>query len=234
MLADENGVFTVADLPAGRWTFRAEAMGFRPHALALRVPDSGEIRIEFELKPAPLEISGIEVLTIRTVRTNRASDGARELFNREVVPGAVSVSRTDLGLIPEPVEVDVLQSLQAMPGVVALNGSSALPEENRWPSLIPPRLSPRLRRSGLPRKGNEKIRLSSDYRKIRTLPKAVGLFASTHSEVRYRLMSGAEATNPPMHVTHRRVCCMTTIALAEVSNVPGPSIPKRGIYSCPP
>lgn len=125
VLADENGVFTVTDLPAGRWTVRAEAMGFRPHALALRVPDSGEIRIEFELKPAPLEISGIEVLTTRTGGTRQASGGARELFDREVVPGAVSVSRSDLGLIPEPVEVDVLRSLQAMPGVVALNDLSA-------------------------------------------------------------------------------------------------------------
>jgi hypothetical protein len=49
----------------------------------------------------------------------------RELFERNVIPGTTTLSRTEMRAIPTAVEPDVLRSLQALPGMVAINDLDA-------------------------------------------------------------------------------------------------------------
>lgn len=77
------------------------------------------IVLALEQRPIPLR-----TLTVDADRTP-GGGAERVLFEREPIPGVIGVSRHELREIPQLAEPDVLRSLQALPGVVALNDLSA-------------------------------------------------------------------------------------------------------------
>lgn len=78
-------------------------------------------RVELRLDRRPIQLRGL------TVDAEREGGGQEEraLFESELTPGVIGVSRRDMAELPGLAEVDVLRSLQALPGVVALNDLSA-------------------------------------------------------------------------------------------------------------
>lgn len=126
VITDSRGMFVLRDVPAGRWRVEARSLGYQPHALTISSPASGVVRLDFELSPQPIEL---RPLTVRAQRARARGKGGpeveRALFDREVMPGLVGVSREQIRAIPAFVEPDVLRSLQALPGVVQRNDLSA-------------------------------------------------------------------------------------------------------------
>lgn len=82
----------------------------------------GEVQITITLETLPITL---RPLTVRTTRGEGGAAVERELFEREVVPGAVGISRREIRAIPAAGEPDLLRALQALPGVVAVNDLSA-------------------------------------------------------------------------------------------------------------
>lgn len=120
-VADAQGRFHLAGLPTGVVALHVSAFGYVSLDTVLAVtPAEREVRLV--LRPEPF------VLRPLTVRARRGEGGAgveRALFQREVVPGVVGLSRRELREVPVLAEADVMRSLQALPGVVARNDLSA-------------------------------------------------------------------------------------------------------------
>jgi len=82
----------------------------------------GENTVEIALQPRPISLLS---LTVVGEREKGGADVERALFNREVMPGVTGLSGREIRGVPALAEPDVLRSLQAVPGVVALNDLSA-------------------------------------------------------------------------------------------------------------
>lgn len=120
-VSDLAGAFRIGPLYPGTYTMRITRLGYQPRDTTV-VLAAGEtdISISLELQPIPLR-----PLTVRTTHIDGGAAAERELFEREVVPGAVGISRREIREIPVVAEPDLLRALQALPGVVALNDLSA-------------------------------------------------------------------------------------------------------------
>lgn len=77
--------------------------------------------IVLALEQRPIPLRALTVAADRTI----GGGAERVLFEKEPLPGVVGVSHHELREIPQLAEPDVLRSLQALPGVVALNDLSA-------------------------------------------------------------------------------------------------------------
>jgi Carboxypeptidase regulatory-like domain/TonB-dependent Receptor Plug Domain len=117
--ADEQGVFRVADVPAGRWRVEVSALGYAPYAVTVQVPAAGAVRLDLELAPRPVVLAPLEV------DAPGSAAGLQALQAREVTPGVVALSRAEMRAAPALGEPDVLRALQGVPGVVALNDLNA-------------------------------------------------------------------------------------------------------------
>lgn len=124
VLTDQHGYFVLPSLPEGRWRVEVRALGFRPHALDVRVQRAGTIRLDFELEPAPLEIAPLAV-TARRTRTDAAD--STWVPGATVGPGQVHLSAGAMDRVPALAEADVFRALQTLPSVSAASDySSAL------------------------------------------------------------------------------------------------------------
>lgn len=125
VLTNKHGFFVLPDVPTGQWKIQARALGHRLHEVTLQIPSRGTVRVEFELETEPVALTGISVLTTRARTAAGGAAPERALFDREVVPGVVTISGDEIRAIPALAEADVLRSLQALPGVVQRNDLSA-------------------------------------------------------------------------------------------------------------
>ena len=120
-LADLEGYFEFpesAEFPA---PVRVRAYGYLQLDTVLSAPPSGPLLLV--VRPSPVGLRPVSV-RVRGQRTEEAAE-AQALFEREPRPGVVGVSRETLASVPSLGEVDVLRSLQALPGVVQVNDLSA-------------------------------------------------------------------------------------------------------------
>ena len=115
-VTDERGYFVLAGVPAGQYTLRADALGFRRVERPVSVPETGSVRVDLELTPQATELAGIEVQTERGGRT--AARGG---------PGATRLDSRTVNTVPALAEADVMRALQVLPSVAAASDfSSAL------------------------------------------------------------------------------------------------------------
>ena len=117
--ADDDGRFRFAVPGPGTYTLSASRIGFveADTILVLRA----DTFVVLALESVPLEMDAVDVRVLRP----RAARSGRELFEAEIQPGLVGISRAEVATMPALGEVDVLRALQALPGVVAVNDLSA-------------------------------------------------------------------------------------------------------------
>ena len=116
---DSAGRFIVPRLAEGRTSIRSWKLGYATADTTVRIREGGEA-LKLGLRARPIALAP---LTVRAEQGGAAAE--RALFDREVVPGVVGVSRQEIRDVPALAEPDVLRSLQALPGVVTLNDLSA-------------------------------------------------------------------------------------------------------------
>lgn len=118
---DTAGRFSFSGLAVDSVRLRFRRIGYATldTVVAMQGP-SASVTVRLRLRPVELA-----PLTARAVRASGGGARERALFDREVVPGVIGVSGEELREVPPAGEIDVLRSLQAVPGVVALNDLSA-------------------------------------------------------------------------------------------------------------
>jgi hypothetical protein len=106
---------------SGTVRVRVWRLDYEPLDTLITVPThQSEITLALSQRPIPLR-----GLTVRSEAERSSAEAERALFDREVLPGAVGISRREIREIPALGEPDLLRALQALPGVVALNDLSA-------------------------------------------------------------------------------------------------------------
>ena len=68
---DENGGFKLSDVPSGRQWLAVEILGYAPDTLAVAVTD-GMQPVELLLKPDPIVLAGLQVMSDRLVNRRRS------------------------------------------------------------------------------------------------------------------------------------------------------------------
>lgn len=118
---DEDGGFRLPPPDTTPIRLRVERVGYVPLDTVVAPPYDG-IVLRLEERPVRLR-----PLTAAVSGDTAAAGGGlqRELFEREVVPGVVGVTQTALREVPPAAEIDVMRTLQAVRGVVALNDLAA-------------------------------------------------------------------------------------------------------------
>ena len=117
--ADAEGVFAMADVPAGTWTLRVTAPGYHPRERRVRVEGSERTTVALSLEPDPVQVTGV---VVRGWRPPTLTELARI-----EAPGARVVDTTAVARIPTVVERDVLRALHSLPSASASSDySSAL------------------------------------------------------------------------------------------------------------
>lgn len=120
-VADSAGGLRLSQIPPGVYSFRASRIGYMSLDTVLTLAATeADITLALRVQPIPLR-----PLTARAEQAGGGAAAERALFEREVAPSVIGVSRRELREIPALAEPDVLRSLQALPGVVAVNDLSA-------------------------------------------------------------------------------------------------------------
>ncbi len=122
---DSAGAFAIPSLPPGKLRLQAIAVGFKPYEVTVRVPREGTLRLDIALEVRVAELPNVDVSAAKLATTEEAH--ARELFERQVLPAATTLSSNEMRSIPTIAEPDVMRALQALPGIVAINDLDAQP-----------------------------------------------------------------------------------------------------------
>jgi hypothetical protein len=117
--ADERGYFVLRGVEPGRWTVRASAIGYRPHAVVVQASGGGSVRLDFDLQPEAVRLDPVEV---RGLETATAAAGAASAG-----PGETRLEGRAVRLTPALAEADVLRAAQSLPSVAAISDFSSAP-----------------------------------------------------------------------------------------------------------
>lgn len=110
-LSDSTGFFSF-NLPDGKYDIQINALGFHSSKLQLEMVDSFGKELFVRLIPAPILIEGVTI--------------TGERFTKEINSYTYELKPGDLSKIPQVAEPDVMRSIQALPGVTAINDLSSL------------------------------------------------------------------------------------------------------------
>lgn len=112
VIAGDDGTFELTGLPAGRATLRVFFIGFKTAKRTVLVPESEELRMDFELVRATIPLDSVEV------RANRLPT------EQERRPGINVLSGDQIRALPAFGESDPIRTLQLLPGVQAASDFS--------------------------------------------------------------------------------------------------------------
>jgi hypothetical protein len=120
VFADAQGYFVVADVPEGRWTVEASALGYDTVRLNLVSTGTGALRVDFELPRRPVRIGEVTVESEAARSRSSVSPAAGA-----GPPPARLAGAGQLKYIPGLAEPDVLRALQQLPSVAAISDFSS-------------------------------------------------------------------------------------------------------------
>ena len=120
-MTDTLGLVT-GPAASGSVQILAAPLGYIPLDTTIAVPAFGGI-LQVSLARSPLEMSALTVEAERTGTSSRQLN--RVMFNREVLVGAIGVTRTEIVAVPAVAEADVFRSLQAFVGVTSTHDLAA-------------------------------------------------------------------------------------------------------------
>ena len=107
-----DGFFAVVGAPAGDFVIRVTHIGYTPFEVEVAATNSE--RLHIELSPLPIELEGVEFVGDE-YRLVRATRGVSQ----------VTVSPTEMAVLPSVGESDVFRSLQLLPGISGTRESSS-------------------------------------------------------------------------------------------------------------
>ncbi len=110
-LSDSTGFFSF-NLSEGNYDIQINALGFLSNKLQLEILDHSGKELFIRLIPAPVLIEGVTV--------------TGERFTKEINSYTYELKPGDLSKIPQVGEPDAMRSIQALPGVTAINDLSSL------------------------------------------------------------------------------------------------------------
>jgi len=106
---EENGVYVITRVPPGRYILRGTHVAYDTHSDTISVSRGAIVEADFELRPRTRLLDNVEIVADRVSRST------------EINAGLQTVRAADIELIPSPdVSGDLVQFLQALPGVVAV------------------------------------------------------------------------------------------------------------------
>ncbi|HEX2189665.1 MAG TPA: TonB-dependent receptor [Longimicrobiaceae bacterium] len=116
---DERGYFVIRGVEPGRWTVRAAALGYRPHAVVVQASGAGSVRLDFDLQPEAVRLDPVEV---------RGREGSTPVAGAASSgPGETRLDGRAVRLTPALAEADVLRAVQSLPSVAAISDFSSAP-----------------------------------------------------------------------------------------------------------
>ena len=111
--ADAGGRFAFAALPAGEYTVRVTAFGYRASSMPVRLAVATSVGVTVALVPLPRALD--------TVRTSADVSPARELGRAPAGGSVTTFTKRDVTVIPAVGEMDVLRVASLLPGIAARN-----------------------------------------------------------------------------------------------------------------
>ena len=118
--ADAQGYFVVADVPEGRWTVEASALGYDTVRINVVSTGAGALRVDFELPRRPVQLGEVTVESEAARSRSSVSPAAGA-----GPPPARLAGAGQLKYIPGLAEPDVLRALQQLPSVAAISDLSS-------------------------------------------------------------------------------------------------------------
>lgn len=112
-VSDEKGYYLIRNVPPGEWAVVASYVGYSESGRQIAIEPGETTRCDFELKPTPIQMEGIEV------------SAERARFERDVIVSTHTMRGSELGKAPLVGEKDLFRSLQLLPGVIASSDFSS-------------------------------------------------------------------------------------------------------------
>ena len=109
--SDVNGYFIIPGVPDGNYIIKAMVIGYDSNEQKINV--NGNLKINFELSPAPIEGTEVKV------------SAERMRFEKKVDISRVNLTNRDIRRAPAFIESDVFRTLQLLPSVNASNDFNA-------------------------------------------------------------------------------------------------------------
>jgi len=111
----EDGYFLILDVPAGSYTLRASALGYKAAEIKLLAVGDTTIALDIRLLPSPIPLQEVH------------ASASRAEFKQEARISSLTFYRGQLRTTPLTVQDDLFRSLTALPGIVTANDFSAMP-----------------------------------------------------------------------------------------------------------
>ena len=109
--SDVNGYFIIPGIPDGNYIIKAMVIGYESNEQKINV--NGNLKINFELSPTPIEGAEVKV------------SAERMRFEKKVDISRVNLTNRDIRRTPAFIESDVFRTLQLLPSVNASNDFNA-------------------------------------------------------------------------------------------------------------
>jgi hypothetical protein len=118
-LTDAGGAYRLLAVPPGRYRIRAAFLGYQGEERTAAPTAGAQLRIDFALRVAALEVEAVEV------RARRDENRERTRFQTEAGVTARVVGGDELKILPGLAEADVLRAVELLPGVVSTSDFSS-------------------------------------------------------------------------------------------------------------
>lgn len=110
--SDLEGNFSLVNVPAAKYKLQVSAIGFETKVIEVDLTKSTSLNLKISLNEIPIEISSVEV------------SATREQSLEDTRTSVVNLKPRSVKILPGAAE-DVLRTIQALPGVVAINDFSS-------------------------------------------------------------------------------------------------------------
>jgi hypothetical protein len=108
----QDGTWRIARLAPGRYTVRAERVGFSAAEQAVDVTSGAEVRVELRMAETDVALAPVEAISRRDAERERTRFESEAGVTTRVITGQ------DIKLLPGLGEADVMRAVEVLPGVV--------------------------------------------------------------------------------------------------------------------